>query len=222
MLFEGSKAWAESAHKEVIALGKQFGGLVGGAENGMRGYLLTFLIAYSRDLALQHHTLGESFELSCPWSEVSAIQKRVKQRIFDEAARQGFSKERTWASFRVTQIYETGAAIYAYFSLNHLGMEREGLVEKYEAVEDAARDEVMLAGGSISHHHGVGKIRKKFYERMQTPNVMEWQHALKAQIDPNNVFAINNTIARSEKERADIEKDCIEKFGRLPSSNRQS
>ena len=102
MLFEGSKAWAESSHKQVIALGKQFGGLVGGAENGMRGYLLTFLIAYSRDLALQHHTLGESFELSCPWSEVSALQKRVKQRIFDEAARQGFSKERTWASFRVT------------------------------------------------------------------------------------------------------------------------
>ena len=53
-------------------------------------------------------------------------------------------------------------------------MERDDLVEKYEAVEDAARDEVMLAGGSISHHHGVGKIRKKFYERMQTTNVLEW------------------------------------------------
>ena len=64
--------------------------------------------------------------------------------------------------------------------MNHLGMERDDLVEKYEAVEDAARDEVMLAGGSISHHHGVGKIRKKFYERMQTTNVLEWQHALKA------------------------------------------
>ncbi len=74
----------------------------------------------------------------------------------------------------MTQIYETGAAVYVYFSLNHLGMEREGLVEKYEAVEDAARDEVMLAGGSISHHHGVGKIRKKFYERMQSPNVLDW------------------------------------------------
>ncbi len=73
MLFEGDKTWAENSHKQIIALGKKFGGLVGGPENGMRGYLLTFLIAYVRDLGLHHHTLGESFELSCPWSEVSAL-----------------------------------------------------------------------------------------------------------------------------------------------------
>lgn len=32
----------------------------------------------------------------------------------------------------------------------------------YEEIEDAARIEVMRNGGSISHHHGVGKLRKKF------------------------------------------------------------
>jgi alkyldihydroxyacetonephosphate synthase len=31
-------------------LSKKFGGMAGGPENGLRGYLLTFLIAYSRDL----------------------------------------------------------------------------------------------------------------------------------------------------------------------------
>jgi len=51
----------------------------------MRGYLMTFLIAYTRDLAMQHHTLGESFELSCPWTKVSTMCKRVKQRIIQAA-----------------------------------------------------------------------------------------------------------------------------------------
>ena len=68
-------------------------------------------------------------------------------------------------SFRVTQIYETGAAIYVYLTLEHHGMNRDNLVEKYEHVEDCARDEVMKSGGCISHHHGVGKIRKKFIKR---------------------------------------------------------
>lgn len=35
-------------------------------------------------------------------------------------------------------------------------------IHTYELVEGAARVEVMKNGGSISHHHGIGKIRKMF------------------------------------------------------------
>jgi len=96
-------------------------------------------------------------------------------------------------------------------------MERDHLIDKYEAVEDAARDEVMLAGGSISHHHGVGKIRKKFMARTVTPNAFEWQQTLKEKIDPQNIFAINNTIPRSDEERAEIAEECERKFGKQPT-----
>lgn len=44
-------------------------------------------------------------------------------------------------------------------------MDENKIVHQYEMVEDAARDEAMLAGGSISHHHGIGKIRKGFMQR---------------------------------------------------------
>lgn len=213
MLFEGDEDWAKQSMAAILKLGKQFGAMVGGPENGHRGYLLTFLIAYSRDLAMDHHTLGESFELSCQWSMVSNMCKRVKQRLYDEAAAQGFGKDRTWVSFRVTQIYETGAAIYVYLTLWHKDMDRTNLIEKYEAVEDAARDEVMINGGCISHHHGVGKIRKKFVTRTVSPNGIEWQQALKEHIDPKNIFAANNTIARSDEERAAIAGECEAKFG---------
>ena len=104
-----------------------------------------------------------------------------------------------------------------YLTLHHKGMERGQLIEKYEAVEDAARDEVMLAGGCISHHHGVGKIRKKFIGRTVTPNAIEWQQNFKEKIDPQNIFAINNTIPRSDAERAEIAADCAEKFKQTPS-----
>ena len=128
--------------------------------------------------------------------------KRVKARLYDEAQKQGFGKDRVWISFRVTQIYETGAAIYVYLTLYYKGMDREKVIEQYEAVEDAARDEVLLTGGCISHHHGVGKLRKKFMERTVSPNAIEWQQVLKEKIDPTNIFAINNTIARSDSERS--------------------
>jgi len=38
-------------------------------------------------------------------------------------------------------------------------------INDYTVIEHGARDEVMKCGGSVSHHHGVGKIRKGFMER---------------------------------------------------------
>lgn len=93
-------------------------------------------------------------------------------------------------------------------------MNREQLIDAYEYVEDCARDEVMKCGGCISHHHGVGKIRKKFIERTVSPNAIEWQQALKEKIDPQNIFAINNTISRSDAERDELRKECDEKFNK--------
>ncbi len=75
----------------------------------------------------------------------------------------------------MTQIYDTGAAVYVYFSINHRGSGKKNIVELYEQVEDGARDEVLLAGGSISHHHGVGKLRKKFIERSISSISIDWQ-----------------------------------------------
>lgn len=86
------------------------------------------------------------------------------------------------------------------------GTDRETAVHNYEKVEDAARDEVMLCGGSISHHHGVGKIRKGFISRTLPPMAIKLQQDIKNALDPNNVFGINNTIHRSEEELERVDK----------------
>jgi len=67
------------------------------------------------------------------------------------------------------------------------------------------REEIMRNGGSISHHDGVGKIRKRFIKKTMTPTGIEFMHNMKNSIDPKNIFAINNTIYRLEgEEEADI------------------
>lgn len=204
VLFEGKKEECEADHKKILNLAKQFQGMSGGPENGMRGYLLTFLIAYVRDFAFNHKVAAESFETSVPWSGVSQLCSRVKQRMRDECVALGRDPNEIWSSFRVTQIYETGAAVYVYFCMRQGDTPREHLVEQYERVEDAARDEVMKCGGSISHHHGVGKIRKQFIGRTMPDMAIEWQKNIKDVIDPKNIFAANNTIPRSDEERAKL------------------
>ena len=56
------------------------------------------------------------------------------------------------ASCRITQLYDSGACVYFYFGLNYRGLADP--LHVHEAIETAARDEIIACGGSISHHHG--------------------------------------------------------------------
>jgi alkyldihydroxyacetonephosphate synthase len=64
----------------------------------------------------------------------------------------------------------------------------------YDEVEAAARDEILKNGGCISHHHGIGKIRKMFSEQTMNSPHHEALRGLKLGLDPKNVFGIANTI----------------------------
>jgi len=50
----------------------------------------------------------------------------------------------------------------------------------------------MKCGGSISHHHGVGKLRKKFLENSIGGTGVDILKGLKKSVDPTNVFGNGN------------------------------
>lgn len=87
-----------------------------------------------------------------------------------------------------------------YFGFGYEGIPHDKVVHIYEAVEDECRDEIIKNGGSISHHHGVGKIRKRYVKRMIAPLGVEVLKKIKDTVDPKNIMAINNTVFRYEGE----------------------
>lgn len=200
-LFEGSKIDAEIDEERMMTIAKKYGGMSAGADNGIKGYQLTYMIAYIRDFCLYNNVVAESFETSCPWSQVGPLCKNVKQAIYDAGAVHGCIEKEMFVSFRVTQLYETGAAVYVYFSVKSDAFEKDKICDIYEDIEHKSREATMQYGGSISHHHGVGKLRKRFMEKSLAPVHMEVMKGLKAAIDPKNVFAANNTIYKNEEER---------------------
>jgi alkyldihydroxyacetonephosphate synthase len=67
-------------------------------------------------------------------------------------------------------------------------------VAAYTQIEDSAREEIMKHGGSISHHHGVGKLRKKFLVKSIGETGVNMIKGLKSTIDPQNIFATGNLV----------------------------
>lgn len=191
LVFEGDKEDVASHENKIYLIAKQFGGLPGGEENGEKGYQLTFAIAYLRDLGFDYYIIAESFETSAPWDRVSDLIKNVKKCLERSCKNNGIQYP-MYSSARVTQVYDAGACIYFYFAINYYGMNDP--VKFYNEIEAAARDEIIASGGSLSHHHGIGKIRRRWMKETIGDQGIGMIKAVKDYIDPTNVFASGNII----------------------------
>lgn len=143
-----------------------------------------------QDLALEYYIISESFETSVPWNRALNLVTNVKHCIRQQCSSYGIKYYLICS--RITQTYDAGCVIYFYFAFNHTDVKNP--VEIYEKIEERARDEIIASGGSISHHHGVGKLRKKWYSSTVSSVGVGLFKAVKKELDPKNIFAIDNLI----------------------------
>jgi alkyldihydroxyacetonephosphate synthase len=187
---EGSASQVAAERATVRTLARRHGGLRAGADNGRKGYELTFSIAYLRDFIMPLWILGESFETSVPWNGALALCERVKARVRAECAARAIPG-RPFVTCRITQLYQTGVAVYFYLGFCYKGLSNPP--EVFAEIEHAARDEILTCGGSLSHHHGVGRIRREFLPRIESPAAMSWRAAMKRAIDPDDLFGMTGS-----------------------------
>ncbi|CAH3832121.1 unnamed protein product [Pieris brassicae] len=188
LLMEGKLDQVTERETQLNSIAAKFGGIPGGAKNGEIGYTLTFVIAYIRDLALEYDIVAESFETSVPWERTLILCRNTKRRVIAECKARNVSHY--LISCRLTQTYDAGCCIYFYFGFNSAGCVDP--LRTYEEIEEAARDEIIACGGSISHHHGVGKLRKKWYTQTVSEAGRRLLYAAKTALDPENIFALDN------------------------------
>ena len=190
LLYEGNRDEVRSQQATVKRLASKYGGVHAGAENGAKGYQLTFGIAYIRDFVMGFGILAESFETSVSWTDVRGLITNVKRRLLDEFAALGLPG-RPFITARITQLYDSGVAVYFYLGVHH--GTKEHPIEAYAVLETAARDEILKSGGSLSHHHGVGKLRRSFLPRVLSPAALAWSDGIKQAVDPQRLFGVIDT-----------------------------
>lgn len=188
IVYEGPAEEVAAQQRQVRKLAKRHGGMAGGSQNGLRGYQLTYGIAYIRDWILSHWLIAESFETSVPWTRIVPLIEAVKRRIAAEHAKRGLPGK-PFVTARVTQIYPSGVCVYFYFAFYYKGVADPS--EVYHQIENAAREEILAAGGSLSHHHGVGNLRREFMPKIVSPAVLDWRGGAREAIDPAGVIGTN-------------------------------
>ena len=191
IVMEGTREEVAYQSDVVFKLAKEFGGVSGGSGNGQRGYNLTYAIAYLRDFFAEYDTIGETYETTVPWSNIHTVINAVLERA-DELHAEYKLPGRPYVSPRISQVYHSGVCIYFTHGFSTQGIENPDRI--FSAVDHELRQTIMDAGGSLSHHHGIGKLRSDFMETTLSNSTIEVLRDIKKVNDPNNIFGIRNNI----------------------------
>jgi alkyldihydroxyacetonephosphate synthase len=191
IVMEGARDVVAYQERNLYRLARQFKGLPAGADAGQRGYMLTYAIAYIRDFVAEHHVIGETFETSVPWSRIKAVCEAVKAQAARQHAAFGLPGK-CYVSYRITQVYHTGVCIYFMYGVYIKGVEDPE--ELFGRIEHSLRETILENGGSISHHHGVGKLRKDFMDKTLSPASIKLLKRVKQTTDPHNIFGLRNNV----------------------------
>jgi alkyldihydroxyacetonephosphate synthase len=161
--FEGAHEPGDGAR----ALCERYGDVIEGAGGAWRDAFLR--APYLRDTLVAMGVLTETFETAVTWDRLPDLIDHVKAAVP--------------CTCRITHAYPDGAA--PYFTV--VAPARRGDEEaQWAELKLAAADAVLAGGGTITHHHAVGRDHRPWYDRQRPEPFAAVLRAAKAALDPDS------------------------------------
>ncbi len=127
--------------------------------------------------------ISDTFETAITWDRWPAFDARVREQVGRTLKK--VLGDGTSLSCRFTHVYTDGPAPYYSFSgVGKLG----GEFEQWQQIKAAASDAVIAAGGTITHHHAVGRMHRPGWEQQRPALFAEALRAVKTRLDPNGIL----------------------------------
>lgn len=138
---------------------------------------------YARERLVPRAIIADTFESAITWDRFEAFHGAVKTAT-ERAIREATGRPGQ-VTCRFTHAYPDGPA--PYFSFHALG--RLGaLLEQWRAIKEAASDALIAAGGTITHHHAVGRDHRPWYDRQRPELFALALRAAKRELDPQGLL----------------------------------
>lgn len=139
---------------------------------------------YMQSALLTMGVFADTFESAVIWKDFEAFHQGVIQRL------RGILKEVCGGGFvtcRITHVYPDGLAPY-YTWIAPMPVRDAAAIEVWQRIKEAAMDAVIELGGTVSHHHSVGRIHREHFHREASPPYLESLRAVKRQLDPKGIL----------------------------------
>ena len=151
-------------------------------------------IAQEREEILATDNIGITTEISGCWSSMNEIYESVMSRLQNEVP------DLTMIGAHSSHSYINGTNIYFTYYYNVVDCRPEDEINKYHnLINRIICEETVRFGGSIAHHHGLGKARAHYvYEEYGSSVYM--LEKLKEAFDPHHVMNMGTLLPLSRNE----------------------
>jgi alkyldihydroxyacetonephosphate synthase len=179
--FESADHPVDAWMQRAAELCTDHGGAVEPSGEGAEGWKGAFLqMPYLRDTLIQCGVLNDTFETAITWDRLGDLREAVRSAV-------------PGVTCRFTHVYPDGPA--PYFTV--VAPARRGSeLEQWDEIKAAASDAVLSAGGTITHHHAVGRDHRPWYDRQRPDVFANALRAAKTAVDPEWVLNPGTVISR--------------------------
>ncbi|MFF9126983.1 FAD-binding oxidoreductase [Streptomyces sp. NPDC014889] len=179
--YEGTAEDTAHRRRRAAAVLRECGGTCLGEEPGERWARGRYSAPYLRDSLLDAGAFAETLETAAFWSRVPGLYASVREALTTTLTEAGTPP---LVMCHISHVYENGASLY--FTV--VSAQGDDPVAHWAPAKRAANEAILAAGGTISHHHGVGTDHRDGYVREAGPLGVEALRAVKRRLDPDGLL----------------------------------
>ena len=179
---EGARGAVRAALFRARSLLVRHGGLPLGRGPGKSWRRDRFRTPYLRDWLLDHGVAADTMETSLPWSRLEAGHDAIVRSLAASCERHAGAG---LSMAHLSHSYLYGACL-DFTILYPIEPGRD--LEQWSAIKREATEAILAAGGTLSHHHGVGVDHREWMARERGALAMELLRAAKRAVDPRGLM----------------------------------
>jgi alkyldihydroxyacetonephosphate synthase len=181
MGFEGEEEEVEDRRRRTAALLRAGGGVALGHRPGDAWLRSRYAGPYLRDELLGRGVMAETLETATSWSNLGKLHQAVREALTKALGGRGTPP---LVMCHVSHLYPSGASLYFTF----LARQEDDALGQWRAAKTAASQAIVAGGGTITHHHAVGRDHRQWITAESGPLGIEVLRAAKERLDPAGIM----------------------------------
>ncbi len=126
--------------------------------------------------------LVETLETATSWSNLATLHEAVRSALLSTLEGRGTPAR---VMCHVSHLYRSGASLYFTFLARQ---QADAPLEQWHAAKDAASRAIVEHGGTITHHHAVGRDHAPYMQAEVGELGLELLRAAKQRLDPAGIM----------------------------------
>ncbi len=184
--FESSDREMTSSMERAKQIAESCGGVLEQSKQGegrMESWRSAFLnTPYLFSALVSLGVVVDTFETAVTWDRFDDLHKSVVGAALETMKS---ARGVGLVSSRITHVYPDGCAPYYTFLTT---ADRGDELQVWSMVKRAVSDAILEAGGTITHHHAVGRVHQPWYRQQQPSLFGAALRAAKRELDPAGVL----------------------------------